>query len=77
MAACAQCGQIMSFDEVMNHDCPADTPADYDLIAEGKKEVIKAACGIKTLSDRELLERLENLFLAGVEAGCRAMHAAR
>ncbi len=50
--------------------CTANEPS--DLVTVCKMAVIKAACGIKSLDDKELLNRLENLFLLGVKEGIKA-----
>lgn len=50
--------------------CTANDPE--DLVTVCKIAVVKACCGIKSLEDKELLDRLENLFLLGVKEGIKA-----
>lgn len=50
--------------------CTANEPE--DLVTFCKMAVISAACGIKSLDDAELLDRLEKLFLQGVKEGIKA-----
>lgn len=40
-----------------------------DLIKKGKLAVIESACGICSLSEEQLLKRLEELYFKGVTAG--------
>lgn len=46
-----------------------------DMLDACKASVLKAAFGLKSLSEAELLRRLEDLYLEGLSAGVKAFQA--
>lgn len=66
------CEKLLRFLEWLHLLDEPDKACTGDMVMECKAAVISSVFGIQALGERELLDRLESLYLAGVKAGYEA-----